>query len=440
MWQPLFEGEERERIRTSLDRITRALQPSAPWASRLDSSLNPSIAMGSAGLVLFHAYRHLAEPDGGFLAPVELWLERLLAASPGMLSLFGGVAGSGWVLAHLDGRVFDLDGDEWAEDVDATLLRELRGGDRTLNWDLVKGLAGSGIYWLERLPRASAREGLAALVDHLEAIGEVGADRVAWRCPAASFFFKEDRDNHPDGLYNLSVAHGTAGALGFLAGAAAAGSARARPLLASGLRWLLDHEQPEEAPAAFPMSYPPGDPERGAGQDVRLSWCRGDAGTAATLMAVARVLGDPEAEAAAARLALRAARRRGVQAGVGDPCLCHGTAGLAHLFNRMFQRTGDPELAEAARHWYHHTLHLLRDDMGETGGCWSWQKEHDTWGDAVRRPEPAFLLGAAGVGLALLAAVSDVEPAWDRLLLASLATETHDAHAVDRAEIASVAG
>jgi hypothetical protein len=31
-----------------------------------------------------------------------------------------------------------------------------------------------------------------------------------------------------------------------------------------------------------------------------------------------------------------------------------------------------------------------------------------------------MLIGAAGVGLALLAAVSDVEPAWDRLLLASI--------------------
>lgn len=421
MWQPLFEGEERERIHRILDRITRALHPAAPWASRLD----PSLGTGSAGLVLFHAYRHLARPDEGHLEPMELWLEHLMGASPEVPSLFGGFAGSAWVLAHLDGRVLDLDGDEWAEDIDAALLRELRGGDRTLNWDLVKGLAGSGIYWLERLPRANAWEGLAALVRHLETIAEVRAGRVAWRCPAASFFFKADQESYPEGLYNLSVAHGTAGALGFLAGAAAAGTPGAWPLLTAGSRWLLDHEQPEGAPAAFPMSYPPEDRERGAGQDVRLSWCRGDAGIAAALMAAASLLEDPAVQAAAVRVARRAARRRGEHAGVGDPCLCHGTAGLAHLFNRMYQRTGDPDLADAARHWYHHTLHLLRDDMAETGGCWSWQKEHDSWGEPVRRPEPAFLLGAAGVGLALLAAISDVEPAWDRLLLASLATEAH---------------
>ena len=34
--------------------------------------------------------------------------------------------------------------------------------------------------------------------------------------------------------------------------------------------------------------------------------------------------------------------------------------------------------------------------------------------------EPGFLTGAAGIALALLAAVSDVEPAWDRVLLVSI--------------------
>lgn len=33
---------------------------------------------------------------------------------------------------------------------------------------------------------------------------------------------------------------------------------------------------------------------------------------------------------------------------------------------------------------------------------------------------PGFLTGAAGIGLALLGAVSPVEPSWDRLLLCSV--------------------
>jgi hypothetical protein len=43
------------------------------------------------------------------------------------------------------------------------------------------------------------------------------------------------------------------------------------------------------------------------------------------------------------------------------------------------------------------------------------ERERLVWID-----DPGFLTGAAGIGLALLAAVSPVEPAWDRLLLAAL--------------------
>jgi hypothetical protein len=36
------------------------------------------------------------------------------------------------------------------------------------------------------------------------------------------------------------------------------------------------------------------------------------------------------------------------------------------------------------------------------------------------KTEPGFLSGVAGVGLALLAAVTDFEPLWDRVLLVSI--------------------
>ena len=41
-------------------------------------------------------------------------------------------------------------------------------------------------------------------------------------------------------------------------------------------------------------------------------------------------------------------------------------------------------------------------------------------GGASWRTDPGFLEGAAGIGLALLGALSTVEPAWDRMLLVSL--------------------
>jgi hypothetical protein len=99
-----------------------------------------------------------------------------------------------------------------------------------------------------------------------------------------------------------------------------------------------------------------------------------------------------------------------------DAGLCHGAAGLAHLFNRMFQATGDPALGEAARGWYARTLDARRPGRG-IGGIAARVSESD--GGSRWVADPGLLTGAAGVALALLAGVSSVDPAWDRLLLVS---------------------
>ncbi len=83
-----------------------------------------------------------------------------------------------------------------------------------------------------------------------------------------------------------------------------------------------------------------------------------------------------------------------------DLSLCHGTAGTAHLFNRLFQATGEPIFESAAVTWFLRTLDLART--------------------APIAADPGFLTGGAGIGLALLAAIHPSEPEWDRLLLSSI--------------------
>src|SRR5207248_4085436 len=111
-----------------------------------------------------------------------------------------------------------------------------------------------------------------------------------------------------------------------------------------------------------------------------------------------------------------AAERPPDEAGVFDGGLCHGAAGLGHLFNRLFQATGEPRLREAAQFWFQRTLELRRP-QGSIAGFAAWGPGPDgslNWTD-----DPGFLTGAAGIALALLAATTPIEPAWDRVFLAS---------------------
>jgi hypothetical protein len=99
---------------------------------------------------------------------------------------------------------------------------------------------------------------------------------------------------------------------------------------------------------------------------------------------------------------------------VVDAGLCHGAAGLGHLFNRLFQATGDPGLGAAARSWFERTLQMRRPGRG-VGGYEAWQAGDG--GEMTWVADAGLLTGATGIALALLGATTATEPVWDRMLL-----------------------
>ena len=190
----------------------------------------------------------------------------------------------------------------------------------------------------------------------------------------------------PNGAWNLGAAHGAPGVIALLARAHAAGVPTARPLLDRAVAWLLAQRLPADAGSAFPSFVAP-DVVPGRSP---VAWCYGDPGAAGALFAV------PELEVQARAIAELAAARPIADSDVVEVSICHGSAGLAHIFNRLHQSTGSEVLRASAQAWLGPVL--------------------DDWRPGA---EPGLLTGAAGIGLVLLAAATDVEPRWDRLFLLS---------------------
>jgi hypothetical protein len=135
---------------------------------------------------------------------------------------------------------------------------------------------------------------------------------------------------------------------------------------------------------------------------------------AVALLGAARCVGAPPWEERARVAALRATTRPPDRTRVFDAGLCIGAAGLGHLFNRLYQAWGEPRLAERSRFWFERALQMRRPGQGIAGYA-AWMPDAndvDGW-----RDDPGVLMGAAGVALALLAAATPFEPAWDRMLL-----------------------
>jgi len=149
----------------------------------------------------------------------------------------------------------------------------------------------------------------------------------------------------------------------------------------------------------------------------RLAWCYGDLGIAAALLSAARGAEVRSWEDQAIRIARSSAARPFETTRTIDATLCHGAAGNAHFFNRLHQATGDEELGRAAVEWYERTLQFRRPGEGAAGFL---ARVSAGAGKAEWRPEEGMLNGIAGIGLALLAALTGEDPAWDRTLIPAL--------------------
>ncbi|MFQ5601217.1 MAG: lanthionine synthetase C family protein [Candidatus Krumholzibacteriia bacterium] len=405
-WRPILEGALARRALLRVEEIAAAIQADHP-----PSCLDPSLATGSAGLAVLYAYLAEAFAADTFERLARAYWQSSIDALAGMPttpSLYSGFTGIAWVTAHLDGRLLETGGADLHEEVEEALLAHLRQSPWPHHYDLVDGLTGYGVYALERLPHPRAERCLEQVVLQLERLSRRSADGVAWFTEPA-LMLPDHRVLYPDGCYDLGLAHGIPGVIALL-GMSSARGIGPRALLEDAVRWLLAHRVVSASDGGFGSWLTAGGEPIGH----RLGWCYGDPGVAAALLVASRAAGiGPQT---GLEIAVHAAALAPERAGVAGSGLCHGTAGLAHLFNRMHHATGERCLAEAARFWFERTLdprHACPRIAGDRTGS-----RLDA-ADRVRGHDPGLLEGAAGIALALLAAATDLPPEWDRFLMLS---------------------
>src|SRR5215217_2370088 len=414
-WRPILSGTAAQQALQVVDAIAESITS----ITAVPGEGDPSLGRGQAGLTLLYTWlaRTRRMPQADVLARQCLDQAIEAASTQAMnASLYGGFTGVAWA-AELVDHLLDADAEDRSEAVDDALLRLLSRADRwSAPYDLVVGLTGLGVYALQRYPRPSAIECLRRVVERLHECARHDEHGVYWWTPPAEILNEESRKQCPSGCADLGVAHGVAGPIGLLGSICGAGVAQAtaRPLLEGAVSWLLAHSVPTEAGPTFPVWVTSGSQP----SQARCAWCYGDPGIAAALLMAARGVGDADWERAAVALACRAAERPASETGVVNACFCHGAAGVAHLYNRMYQATGERTLGRAAVYWLERTLgfYRLARDAGDSWVQGNWdpaQRELWTWTGIE------LVDGAAGVALVLLAAATPVEPTWDRMFLVS---------------------
>jgi hypothetical protein len=360
-WRALLDGALAERARTLTNQIADDLAKVPPGAPGLSDA---------AGRVLLFDYL-----DRGDDADAQL--ERVMAQrelrGPW---LFDGLSGLAFVLAQLGADVDD--------GIDSALAARLRPDD---HYDLISGVAGVGAYALERMPvaRLLLESVIRWLDDHART-----APTGRYLFSAANDLGSWMRERYPDGVIDLGMAHGQGGAIVVAAGAATWGVSGALQLYEDLVAHLWSQQ----------LSVWPFFGAAVGRTSGRAAWCYGAPGLAAALCCAAAAVGDDSGRRRALALASHTARDLRLLE-VVESHLCHGAAGLAHMFNRLSQAAEGEDcraLAETSTALYERALalpRLERDDLLE---------------------------GQLGLALALSAALSSQEPVWDRALGVSIHT------------------
>lgn len=412
-WTAVLDGDIADRARETIYDIVDTFRD-----EDMTESEDPSLSGGLAGTaLLFAALAEIASSEADAEIAVGC-IERAVDAAAEFQypPFFGGVAGVAWAVQHLAGRLFDSEGlDELFDSVDASLLDLLESPSWEADYDLISGLVGYGVYLLDRPQNDVVAAALVRIIDHLDVLAEVGeSDQITWLTPP-QLLPEWQRELAPDGYHNVGLAHGVPGVVAFLGLAHRAGveQDRTRRLLDGAVRWVLAQEL-DQSTHAFSSWVIPGADDR---TPSRLAWCYGHLGLALALLVAARSISSKDWEDRALAILKAAAKRSFDDSGVKDTGLCHGAAGVAHLFNRAFQATGDEALGEAARRWYEQTLTMRMPDIG-VAGFPAFRIDPESH-EEIFEPTPGLLEGATGVALALLSAVHPLEPRWDRFMLVS---------------------
>jgi hypothetical protein len=354
------------------------------------------------------------------------------------LDLFGGLTGLGWTVEHLsqllnqasfatddypnvshvceDNQANEeppIDGDLNAE-IDTVLLSNLQQYNSSRPYDLISGLVGFGVYFLERAPKETAIQGVRAVFDRLEALAVRTPDGFTWYS-GPDLLPEWQQKQCPNGYYNLGVAHGIPGIIHFLSEVSATAiidKPRSHQLLEGAVNWLIAQRRPVGSRSIFGSWLVPGEGQ----SDSRLAWCYGDLGILAVLFQVARRAEREDWQKFASKLLDHCLDWPLEESGIKDAPLCHGAIGVAHIFNRLYQSENDSRCRDAAFIWFERALGM-RQRIGGAGGFS--RRRPDPDGRDVWEASPAFLDGAIGVALALMSAMTSIEPAWDRMLMLS---------------------
>lgn len=396
--------------------VTRVLEDiSGTLNNFIEQTASPGLLSGYTGCALFFAYYYKLTGKKKYLKKVHhilLQSIRELAATPLPSSHCNGISGIAWCIQHLINEGFADAGDmaDIFEEVDELLGNAIQDELQQQRYDFLHEGLGIALYFLEKEDHIAAP--LTDVVTLLEKAAVPFSEGISWQDHVTEL--KEN--GQPLMSFNMGLAHGVPAIITILGMIYHKGieKDRTRLLIERSMSWILaTRNLPEEnVTSLYPVLV---DSNRVAltGKQSRLGWCYGDLSIATLLLNTGHWLGNASYKEEALNILNHTLQYRDARNGsVHDACLCHGSAGISHIYRRSYLLTGQFALLKGADKWLAYTLQLNNRKDGAAGFKFYAKDSYEN--------SYGLLEGITGIGLSLIAALDNNNaPAWDRCLLLS---------------------
>jgi lantibiotic biosynthesis protein len=313
-----------------------------------------------------------------------------------VLPFFYGGPGVIWSALKVDELLETDDCAGIATDYDDVLIESLPLEELwPAHFDVISGLAGIGIYALERAQQPRGPELIKRTLHHLSSLAVQDADFLYWptkphMMPTSPLWGRLNQTVVAD----IGMAHGNAGVVALLAKIVKSGvhAELAEPMLERSVNWLLAQKNRDSSMGAFPNIVNDPAPSRGA-------WCYGDFGVANAILLAGQSLSSSKLLDEGLGIIHGACLRSTESLAISNPWLCHGFSGLAHLLHRMHNTFGIDLHKSMSARLFKEAL-ATEDSYLATAS----QEERVQW---------SFLEGRIGNSLAYLDACTEASVRWD---------------------------
>jgi lantibiotic biosynthesis protein len=202
---------------------------------------------------------------------------------------------------------------------------------------------------------------------------------------------------------DISLSHGMSGLLIFLTRAYQEGyqTLKTSEMIEKGLKFILNEEM---NPLIYGSYFPCFALDKSEIRTKsRLAWCYGDLGIASALWYAGNVINNTTWRDKAIEIFQYSTKRRSLcDTDIVDAAICHGSAGIAMIFNRMYLNTNISEFNNAREYWIKETLKHIEEKT-----------------KPVPKHNYSLLTGFSGISLVLLSFLADDAQLWDELFLLS---------------------